>query len=131
MPWRVAAEKNVGPRRDYESIAPTTELRAPRTRNILHGNDLERTQVPPIQRVRWAGECLGSFYTARPVLKRRQNITAHVRAQEDAALLDFRIIEVVAMQLGDGHLAFADADGRRVRTAGGCDPYGVARAEVG
>ncbi len=37
------------------------------------------------------------LYDARPVLKRRQNITAFVRAQENPALLDFRIIEVVAM----------------------------------
>lgn len=33
-------------------------------------------------------------------------------------LLDFRVIEIVAMEIGDGHLALANTDCRRMGAAG-------------
>jgi hypothetical protein len=47
-------------------------------------------------------------------------------------LLDFGIIEVRAMKFGDGHLTFANPNGRGfVAVSGGSEPYRVAGVEIG
>ena len=65
---------------------------------------------------------LGSFYTAivrRPLrTKSKRRIPPELRGAQESetladvrGLLDFGVVEVIAMEIRDGHFAFADAHG--------------------
>jgi hypothetical protein len=66
------------------------------------------------------------LYDARsgsnPNAEYHRNCTARKnasRSRRACRLLDFRIIEIIAVKIGDRHLPFADAEGRGVVVASG------------